>query len=348
MKKVFFTPGPSELFFTYADHFRMAMKDQVGSISHRSTDFEIIFQHTTTQIGQLLNLPPSYRVVFAASATEIWERSAQNLITNSSHHFIHGAFGGKFHQVAKNWGKETQLTQIENEFEPTKSEADFIALTMNETSTGFQHHADDLVAMRKLNPDALISLDIVSSVPGISVDFSQVDSAFLSVQKCFGMPAGLGIWIVNDRAIEVANTMGQKSYHSLPSLIEHADKNQTPSTPNVLNIYLLGKIAEDMNRRGMRAIQIETNYKAALLYQTLASHPSFELAISTKHHRSKTTIVANCRDGNHNILNHLSEKGMIIGEGYADQKESQIRVANFPAHSKEQVELLCDALENLS
>jgi len=348
MKKVFFTPGPTELFFTYADHFRRAMKDQVGSISHRSVEFENIFQHTTAQIGQLLNLPSSYRVIFASSATEIWERSAQNLITETSHHFVHGSFGKKFHQVAKNWEKETQLTEIENEFEPTKSKADFIALTMNETSTGFQHHADDLAAMRKLNPDAIISLDIVSSVPGLSVDFGQIDSAFLSVQKCFGMPAGLGVWMVNDRAIDVANGIDHESYHSLPSLIRNANKNQTPSTPNVLNIYLLGKIAEDMNRRGMKAIQVETNYKAALLYQTLASHPSFELAISNKRHRSKTTIVANCRNGNEKILHYLGAKGMIIGEGYADQKGSQIRIANFPAHSKEQVELLCDTLEKFA
>lgn len=348
MKKVFFTPGPSELFFTYEDHLRTALKNHIGSISHRSKDFGVLFQHATSQINELLNLPSDYRIAFATSATEIWERTAQNLITKSSHHFVHGSFGKKMYQVAKNWDKDAKLTEIGNSFHSEKSSADLIALTMNETSTGFQHDADDLFQMRLLNPDALISLDVVSCVPGITVDFSQIDSAFLSVQKCFGMPAGLGVWMANERSIQVAEKINSGSYHSLPSLLKNASTNQTPSTPNVLGIYLIGKIAEDMNRRGIKAIQNETNYKAAIIYQTLENHPKFTPAISEKKHRSKTTIVANCEKGNEEVLSFLQNKGMIVGKGYGDQKEHQIRIANFPAHSKEQVELLCDSLENFS
>ena len=348
MRKVFFTPGPSELFFTYPDHLRAALKNHIGSISHRSKDFGTIFQHSTSQIRELLNLPSGYHIVFTTSATEIWERSVQNLITKSSHHFVHGSFGKKMYQVAKNWNKEAILTDIKNSFHSEKSSADLIALTMNETSTGFQHNADDLIQMRQLNPDALISLDVVSCVPGINVDFSQVDSAFLSAQKCFGMPAGLGVWIVNERAIEIANKINFSSYHSLPSLLKNALKNQTPSTPNVLGIYLIGKIAEDMNRRGINTIQNETNYKAAILYQALENHPKLVPSISEKKHRSKTTIVGNCIEGNKEVLSFLQSNGLIVGKGYAEREEVQIRIANFPAHSKEQVELLCDSLESFS
>lgn len=345
MKKNYFTSGPSEIYFTYPDHLRVAMKEQIGSISHRGKDFEAIVEHTIAQVSELLGLPPSYQVVFATSATEIWERTAQNLIAASSHHFVHGSFGEKFYQVVRHWGKNARFTPIENEFVPQRSEADLIALTMNETSTGFQHHHDDLKSMRKLNPDALISLDVVSAVPGLRVDFNQVDSAFLSVQKCFGMSAGLGVWIVNDRAVESAEKIDSKSYHSLPSLIKFGLKNQTPSTPNVLSIYLLGKIAEDMNRRGITIIQSEINYKAALLYQTVEAHANFSLAISQKKHRSKTILVANCKNGNKHVLEFLSDKGLIISKGYGNQQDTQVRIANFPAHSKEQIELLCDTLK---
>lgn len=344
MKKIFFTPGPSELFFTYPNHLMAALKEQIGSISHRGKTFEALFKNTTSQIKELLNLPPSFRVIFTTSATEIWERTVQNLIKEKSHHFVHGSFGKKFHQVARNWGKDTEMTQIKDEFIPQQSDADLIALTMNETSTGFQHHADDIKTMRELNPDALISLDVVSAVPGTDVDFNQVDSAFLSVQKCFGMPAGLGVWMVNDQALEVAQQIDSKSYHSLPSLVKYAKKNQPPSTPNVLGIYLLGKIAEDMNRRGINAIQSEIKYKAALLYQTLENHSEFSIPITNKKHRSKTTIVANSEGGNTDVLDFFEKKGMILGKGYGDQENRQIRISNFPVHSKEQVELLCDTL----
>ena len=44
------------------------------------------------------------------------------------------------------------------------------------------------------------------------------------------------------------------SYHSLPSLWSKYKTYETPATPNVLGIYLLGKIAEDMNRKGIEAM----------------------------------------------------------------------------------------------
>jgi phosphoserine aminotransferase len=125
-------------------------------------------------------------------------------------------------------------------------------------------------------------------------------------------------------------------------------KNQTPETPNVMAIYMLGKIAEDMNRRGINMVRSETNYKAALLYQTIQEHPLFSMSIEDKEHRSKTTIVANCEGGNERLLSYMSNLGMILGAGYGKRSQDQIRIANFPTHSKEQVELLCDALVNFT
>ncbi len=345
MKKVFFTPGPSELYFTYQDHFRSAMRENIGSISHRSSAFQSLFQFTTEQLTELLQIPTGYRILFVSSATECWERITQNLISESSHHFVNGSFGEKFHSVADAFGKSSQLEMIDESFKSKAVDAGLIALTMNETSTGFQHSMEEIKEMRKLNPMALIALDVVSSVPCVDIDFSQIDTSYFSVQKCFGMPAGLGVWIVNERAMEAANQINHPSYHSIKDLLKMADKNQTPETPNVMGIYLLGKIAEDMNRRGIQAIRNETNYKAALLYQTLETHPLFEPAIQ-KSHRSKSTAVANTIGDSSDSIKFLDERGMIIGSGYGEHKKSQIRIANFPSHSKEQVELLCDSLEN--
>ncbi len=344
MRKVFFTPGPSQLYFTFEDHFRSAMKENIGSISHRSSAFQALFQHTTEQLTELLQIPQGYRLLFVSSATECWERIAQNLISSTSHHFVNGSFGEKFHSVADAFGKSAHLEWIDESFKPKTVESDLIAITMNETSTGFQHTMDEVKEMRKLNPDALIALDVVSAVPCIEIDFAQVDTSYFSVQKCFGMPAGLGVWILNEQAIDVASETNHPSYHSVKELIRMADKNQTPETPNVVGIYLLGKIAEDMNRRGISAIRNETNYKAALLYQTLEAHPLFDPAIR-KSHRSKSTAVANTVGDSLRAIKFFEALGMHIGSGYGDHKKSQIRIANFPTHSKEQVELLCDSLE---
>jgi phosphoserine aminotransferase len=44
------------------------------------------------------------------------------------------------------------------------------------------------------------------------------------------------------------------------------------------------------------------------------------------------------------MTNHLIKKGMLPGDGYGAQKKTQLRFANFPAHSKEQYELLVDSI----
>ena len=77
---IFFTPGPSQLYFTVYDHVKKAFADQIPSISHRSVRFQKIYQNCVLNIKHIFNLPVDYHVVFTSSANEIWERIIQNLI----------------------------------------------------------------------------------------------------------------------------------------------------------------------------------------------------------------------------------------------------------------------------
>ena len=75
-----FTPGPSQLYFTVADHAREAFKSGIPSLSHRSKRFDEISSETTSGIRELLNVPAGYEIYFTSSATEVWERIIQNLV----------------------------------------------------------------------------------------------------------------------------------------------------------------------------------------------------------------------------------------------------------------------------
>jgi phosphoserine aminotransferase len=142
----------------------------------------------------------------------------------------------------------------------------------------------------------------------------------------------------------VAKGISIGSYHSIPSLHTHALKNQNPETPNVLGIYLLGKVVEDMIRRGIEPIRKETDYKATLLYQTLKDHPLIKPAVAETEFQSKTVIVAECGKYTDQVTQTLLQHGMQPGDGYGPFKKTQLRFANFPTHSKEQYELLVDTL----
>lgn len=350
-KHIYFTPGPSQLYHTYDYHVKKAINDEIGSISHRSGAFQKIYEATEEALKELLGIPDEFRVLFLSSATEIWERIIQNLVTEKSHHFVNGAFSKRFYEFAIELGKlSTQVVADPGKEFPTfdiPGGTELIGITQNETSTGYAFDANQLKAVRENNPEALISLDVVSSIPAVPTPFELIDTTYFSVQKSFGMPSGLGVWIINEKAIDRAIALEAKgakgTYRKLSTLIKSAEKKQTPETPNVVAIYILGKIAEDMIARGIKMIRNETIYKSTILYQTLEASNQFTPFVADKINRSKTVVVTETPEQAH-ILSDLEKKKIILGKGYGAFKNDHLRIANFPAHSKEQIEMLCDLL----
>jgi phosphoserine aminotransferase len=349
-----FTPGPSQLYFTVSDHAKQAFKQDVPSISHRSKRFEEISKNATDGLRQLLNIPSDHHIFFTGSATEVWERSIQNLVAEKSFHLVNGSFSKRFHEISLQLNKKAEkLEAAEGQGFPDQitipGGTELIAVTHNETSTGVSVPLEFIYRLKAENPSSLVVVDAVSSLPYPNIDISKIDSIFFSVQKGFGMPAGLGVWIVNSKCITKADELLKKgisvgSYHNIPSLLSHAVKNQTPETPNVLGIYLLSKVVEDFLRRGIDSIRKETEYKSALLYQTLEKHSLIAPFVKDKKFQSKTVIVAETNSHTEAITKFLGPKGLFPGDGYGPFKKSQLRFANFPAHSKEQYELLADSL----
>ena len=355
MHKHFFTPGPSGLYYTVEQHLKQALKTGIGSISHRSQQFRNIYKAADNNLRSLLQLPGNYTILFTNSASEVWDLSTESLVNEKSLHFVNGAFSEKFYNVVKDSGKTALLSESEWGYFPEidfnlVKQADHIGVTHNETSTGVSTPLEVIYKIREANPEAIISVDAVSSLPYLDIDYAKIDALYVSVQKCFGLPAGLGLWLVNDRALKRAEEVnkgnkGMKSYHNLLALAKYAADFQTVSTPNVLNIYLLSKVAGDMLNRGIQMIRSEIKYKAAVFYKMIDSHDKLKPFVTDKSLRSDTVIVLNSGEHTKGIIDYLATKNMIIGTGYGKQKADHVRVANFPTHSKEQFEMLTDLVE---
>lgn len=209
---------------------------------------------------------------------------------------------------------------------------------------------EDIEKVRKSHPNALVAVDVVSSLPYPNFDYNNIDTLFFSVQKCFGLPAGLGVWIVNDRCVKKAEELKAKghqagAHHTLLELVSKAKENQTPSTPNALNIYLLSRVLESMLEKGAEQIRKETDEKYELLHQLIAESSFLSESVENERHRSKTVIVANTAIEPSVINGYLKQFNMAVGSGYGSYKTSQIRIANFPAHSTAAIKELIEALK---
>lgn len=349
-----FSPGPSQLYFTAEDHTKNAFKLGVPSISHRSKQFAGIYKETQHHLRELLSIPSSHHIFFAASATEIWERLIQNCVEGKSTHFVNGAFSEKFFLAAQQLKKKAEIIKVEDGTgfsQPVALDTELIGVTHNETSTGVSLPLSFIYGLKEKNPNALVCVDAVSSIPNVDFDYSLVDSVYFSVQKGFGMPPGLGVWIVNDACITKSEELLAKglsigTHHTLPNYLKNGLNHQTPETPNSIAIYVLGKIAEDMLRRGLHLIRKETEYKATILYNELKQHNTLKAFVDEELFQSPTVIIAQSGDYTQRLSQYLLDKGMEAGEGYGKHKGKQLRFANFPAHSKEQFELLVDYIKS--
>lgn len=354
MKKVFFTVGPSQLYPTVPKHIKQALQKHIPSLSHRSDQFKTIYKETVDNLRALLTIPPSHQIFFTASALEGMERTLQNTVKKHSFHFVNGSFSREFYQIAVDLHKDALRYDAENgegfDFEkvtiPKKSE--LICIVQNETSTGGSVPMEDIYALKKRYPDKLIAVDFVSSIPYITIDFSKIDIAIFSVQKGFGLPAGLGVLIVNKKALQKAKELHEQgistgSYHSFRKLSEFGEAYQTRETPNVLAIYLLGKVAGDMIQKGIDVIRKETDKKATLIYTFFETH-DFKPYV-TKPFRSATTIVIDVQGKSNEVVKKLAQQGIIVAKGYGKRKDNHIRIANFPSQTIQQVKQLLSSFK---
>ncbi len=356
--KVFFTPGPAQLYPTFEKHLGVAVREQLGSISHRSKQFRTIYRHADEQLRTLLNIPASHAVLFTGSATEVWERAIQNGAGRETFHLVNGSFSKRFYEFATELGKNAHKAEAPfgEGFAVDKLDipapVELVCLTHNETSSGVSLPAAEMHKLKARYPEALFIVDMVSSAPYPALDYSLIDSAFFSVQKGFGLPAGLGVWIVNEKFLAKAEALkaaGQYvgTHHSLPSLWRNAKNFETPATPNVLGIYLLGQVAQDMNRTGVETIREQTRQRAVQIYKAIAASGGLEVFVKMPDHRSATVIVAGTRDNAPALIEKWKGENIVIGSGYGSYKEKQIRIANFPANTDEEIQRLLTAIGQL-
>ncbi|MDH5607958.1 MAG: aminotransferase class V-fold PLP-dependent enzyme [Cyclobacteriaceae bacterium] len=348
MKIPSFYPGPGRVNPRITEYFYEAYMEGVLSVNHRSEDFMELMQKTRLILHRKLGVPKDYTLAFVSSATESWEIIAQSLTLQTSQHFYSGAFGAKWYQTAGKLGINTLAVPFGiNEYPPLEqvsTSADVICLTHCETSNGTILPASSLQGLRSVLPEqTLIALDVTSSLGGISIDFQWGDYWYASVQKCLGLPSGMGILILSPRAVARAYEIGETShYNSLVTILENSEKNQTHYTPNVLAIYLLYRTLKASD--GIEVIDEKTRKRFESWTRVIDSFRQLDWLVKDKNLRSPTVLALSCEDPK-KIIQQARESDIILGNGYGEWKDSTFRIANFPAIRGKEIEKLIHFFE---
>jgi len=332
-----FYPGPSRVHDEIPKYVKDAHKLGIMSINHRSPGFVKMSEKVIQLLKKKLNIPKDYTIFYTSSATECWEIIAQSLITEKSYHLHNGAFGQKWFDYTKRLHPQSEgiSFSINDSLNPSQlvfeNENKVICITQNETSNGTQVTNTIIRRIKKNNPQHLVAVDATSSIGGIKLDFKAADIWFASVQKCFGLPAGLGLMVCSPQALAHASVIGEKNhYNSLTFMMEMMKNYQTPFTPNVLGIYLLMRVLE--NSDSIKEIEKKTISRFTDWITFLSKQKSFSHLVNTKTVRSFTVItVTTSPELIQKIKDKARQHGLLLGEGYGEWKSSTFRIANFPA-----------------
>ena len=347
-----FAPGPSKVYDALPQYLQDAYAQGILSANHRSAVFMNLYRETEQLFREKLQLPADFTLLFTSSATESWEIISQSLVEQSSYHLYSGSFGKKWLEYAQHILPTTQGHKLAaNESIPVDHlqlgpEVDLIAVTQNETANASQVPMSVLKALGQRYPEKMIAVDTTSSMGGIALDFSLADVWYASVQKCFGLPAGLGILLLSGKAKEKVARKGERGrYNSLSFMLENVASYQTHYTPNVLGIYLLFRVLQDLEP--IAQVDARLRDRMASLEAVVAQSATFDLLVDNAATRSTTVLsVSGSEEAIAAIKKAAEKEDMQLGGGYGPLKASSFRVANFPAITDAEFGRLVDFLRS--
>jgi aspartate aminotransferase-like enzyme len=170
----------------------------------------------------------------------------RNCVRRRALNVVNGAFSQRWHEVTHANGKDAIKLEVAMGHAVTPAqlaaaldadpEIDAVTLVHNETSTGVMVPLAPLAEVVHRHPDVLLLVDAVSSLGGakIECDALDLDVCLASSQKALGLPPGLAVGMVSDRALERARSVPARGlYFDFVDLEKFLLKNMTPATPAI-------------------------------------------------------------------------------------------------------------------
>ena len=326
-------------------------------INHRGPEFRRLLDESREKLRSVFNTENEI-LILNGSGTCAMEAAVGNLGTDKRYIALeNGKFGerlksltalyGSSMAVIADWGTSIEVEQVKQALE---TGADVVTLVHNETSTGMTNDVQQIGALCR-KQDALLIMDGVSSIGGIQapIDRWGVDIAFTGSQKCLGLPPGLSMVSVSDRAWDVIKTAERRPYYA--DLLAHrksAEKGQTPYTPAMPLFFALEEALKLLEVEGLEA-RIDrysvyaTSIRAAVQAMGLELFP--KLSPSSAYSNTVTAINVPLKMEFVALKEAMNRRGIVIAGGQERLKGRIFRIGNMGNLSKGDILQVIEKLE---
>jgi aspartate aminotransferase-like enzyme len=354
MRKKLFIPGPVDVASDVLEKMATPM------ISHRSKEATVLQKNISEKLQKLMYTKNEI-LLSTSSGSGLMEGAIRSCTTKKAAVFAMGAFGERWYDMAiKNgvdadiisveWGEAISPALVEETLKTGKY--DLITVTHNETSSGVMNPLDEISEVVKKYPDVVFCLDTVSSLGGakIEVDKWGVDICIASTQKCLGLPPGLAVCSISEKALKAAENVENKGfYFDLLRVKKYVDKKpyQYPSTPSLPHMFALDyQLDKILNEEGLEN-RFNRHEKNAKFVREWAKK-YFDLYSDENYLSNTVTNIKNTREISVKELNQaLGERGYIISNGYGALKEKAFRIAHMAETTEKDLEELFEVIEDI-
>ena len=353
MELKLFIPGPVDVDQEILD------KLATPQIAHRSkTATEL--QRGISEKLQKLMYTDNLIILSTSSGSGIMEMAIKSCTKKRAAVFSVGAFGNRWYKMATSNGipadkfmsEPGQPTTPEMVEEALKTGLyDVVTVTHNETSSGIMNPVFEIGEVIKKYPDVIYLVDTVSSLGGakVEVDKCGIDICLASTQKCLGLPPGLAVASVSEKAMQRAETVENRGFYlDLLNIVNRVKKDfQYPSTPSTPHMWALDfQLDRIINEEGLDNRFDRHAHLAGIVRDWAEKH--FKLYALDGYRSNTVTTIWNTLGNSVAELNkELAKRGYMISNGYGDLKEKAFRIAHMADRKQEDLEALLHEIEDI-
>ncbi len=353
MHKKLFIPGPIEVKDDILNKMAMPM------IGHRSKEASNLQRDISNNLRKLF-FTENEILLSTTSGSGLMEAAVRCCTKDRAAIFSVGSFGDRWHEMAVSNGINADLYKSELgsittpemvEDVLSTGKYDLVTITHNETSTGVMNPIEEISKVIKKYPEVIFCVDAVSSAGGVEipVDKLKIDICITSSQKALGLPPGLSMCTISQRAVEKARTIKNRGFYlDLVQLYDTIKKKdyQYPSTPNLSLMFALNYQLDSIIREGLENRFFRHLTMAEYTRNWAKKH--FALFPDEKYASITLTTVKNTKNISVKNLNEeLGKRGFAISNGYGDLKEKTFRIAHMADLTLEDVKELLLNIEDI-
>ncbi|MBU0691152.1 alanine--glyoxylate aminotransferase family protein, partial [bacterium] len=349
-----FIPGPVEV---RPELLQAVATPQVG---HRTQAYKDLHGAVIPMLKKILYTEQEV-LIFTTSATGVMEGSVRNVVHKKVLHAVNGAFSKRWFQISglngleadkldAEWGTAVKPDVIDKAL--ATGQYDAFAMVFNETSTGVRAPIEEISKVMKKYPDVLWLVDAVSAMAGdkIECDRLGLDVCLAGTQKCWGLPCGICVTMISNKAMErAAKTKCPGYYVNFTDAKKYNDKNQTPSTPAIPQIFGLHAQCEHILKKEGLDNRWSRHLEMARIVRKWATDRGYEMFPEKGYESNTLSCIKNTKNIDIKKLNKLlSEKHhCIISNGYGDFKDITFRIAHMADTTIEEIQQLLAWLDEL-